>query len=139
MDSLSLRERLEQHRANPACAGCHTLMDPIGFGLEHYDAIGTYRTRDGAGEIDATGMLPSGDSFDGALELGTLLAADPRFQRCLTKKFLTFAVGRLLDRPVDGAWVDHLAAQAQASGGSLKSIIRSALLSEAFLSRGIDT
>lgn len=136
MDSLSLRERLEQHRANPACAGCHNLMDPIGFGLEQYDAIGAYRTRDKAGEIDATGTFPSGDSFNGALELSTLLAADPRFQRCVTKKFLTFAVGRLLEGPADGAWVERVAAQAQANGGSLKSIIRSVLLSDVFLSRG---
>jgi hypothetical protein len=135
MDSLTLRQRLEQHRANPSCAGCHNLMDPIGLGLEQYDAIGTYRTRDGASAINATGMLPSGASFDGALELSALLAADPRFPRCVTKKFLTFAAGRLLDRPSDDAWVELLLKRAQAEGGSLTSIIRSVLLSEVLLSR----
>jgi hypothetical protein len=135
MDSLTLRERLEQHRENPSCAACHNLMDPIGFGLEQYDAIGSYRMRDGTAEIDATGMLPNGDAFDGALELSALLAADPRFPRCVTKKFLTFAAGRLLDRPADNAWVEQLAKRAQADGGSLKSIIRAVLLSDVFLSR----
>ncbi|HEX6243518.1 MAG TPA: DUF1588 domain-containing protein, partial [Polyangiales bacterium] len=136
MDSLSLRQRLEQHRANPACSGCHNLMDPIGFGLENYDAIGSYRTRDGSANVDATGVMPDGSRFNGALELSGLLAADPRFSRCVTRQFMTFAVGRLLDGSVDEAWVEHLAARAQAEDGSLKSIIRTVLLSDAFLSRG---
>lgn len=135
MDNLTSRQRLEQHRANPSCSGCHNRMDPIGFGLENYDAIGTHRTREGSGVIDATGTLPDGATFNGALELSNLLADDPRFPRCVTRQFMTFAVGRLLDESADAAWVEYLATRAQAEDGSLKSIIRSVLLSEAFLSR----
>jgi hypothetical protein len=135
MSGLTLRQRLEQHRANPACSGCHDLMDPIGFGLENYDAIGAYRTREGPAAVVATGTMPDGSTFNGALELSLLLADDPRFPRCVTRQFMTFAMGRLLDEPADAAWVDYLAARAQAANGSLGSIIRTVLLSEAFLSR----
>lgn len=135
MSSLTLRERLEEHRKNPACAACHKVMDPLGFGLENYDAIGAYRTREGDAPINATGTLPDGSSFDGALELSAILAKDERFPRCVTRKFMTFATGRLLDQPEDERWVDYLTAHAQLSDGSLTSIIKAVLLSDVFLSR----
>ena len=75
--NLTLRERLELHRADPSCAGCHNVMDPLGFGLEHYDAIGRYRTLDGTSPVDASGELPDGTSFDGAAELSGLLSRRP--------------------------------------------------------------
>ena len=61
--TASMRQQLEQHRANPACASCHARMDPLGFGLENYDAVGRWRTKDGKFPVDAAGTLPGGHSF----------------------------------------------------------------------------
>jgi hypothetical protein len=133
--TLTLRQRMEEHRKNPVCSPCHSLMDPIGFGLENYDAIGRYRTTDAAGAIDASGVLPDGTSFNGAVDMATVLARDARFSDCLTRKFMTFAVGRLLNQPSDGALVASLAAKARAASGSFPSIVRQVLLSDGFRSR----
>jgi hypothetical protein len=135
MTAATMRQRLEQHRADPACSGCHTLMDPIGFGLETYDAIGVYRTQEASVNIDATGTLPDGRKFNGALELANLLAGDVRFPACVTKKFMTFAIGRLLNQPDDTAWAEYLAGRAQSAGGSLPAVMRSVLLSDSFRAR----
>jgi hypothetical protein len=133
----SMRALMERHRADPACAGCHAVMDPIGFGLENYDGVGAYRTTDNGAPVDATGILPDGTAFDGGLELSAILAADPRFQRCVTEKFMTFAIGRLLDRhsPLDASWIDYLSHEALARNGSFDGIIRTVVSSEAFRSR----
>jgi len=92
------REVLEQHRANSVCAGCHRVLDPIGFALENYDAVGAWRTRDGGtlGEpIDATGQLVDGTRVDGVVALRQALIRDPQvFVRTMTEKLLTYAVGR---------------------------------------------
>jgi hypothetical protein len=133
--AATMRQRLEQHRADPACSGCHTLMDPIGFGLENYDAIGGYRTMDAGATIDATGTLPDGRNFNGAIELGGLLASDARFPGCVTQKFMTYAIGRILNQPDDSAWVSYIAAQSRSAGGSLRQIIKAVLVSNAFRSR----
>ncbi len=136
MPGLTGRQLAEAHRVNPTCAACHTLMDPIGFGLENYDAIGTYRTMEGTSSIDASGALPNGSTFNGAVELANNLAKDPRFTSCVTKKFMTFAVGRLLNQKDDASWVSYLAGRAEQSGAaSLPSIIRAILLSDGFRSR----
>lgn len=99
----SLREMMEQHRANPACANCHASMDPIGFAFENFDAIGRYRYSDGEFPIDPAGVLPGGVEFSGPKELIQILKARrEQFVRCLTEKLLTFALGRGLeyyDRP----------------------------------------
>jgi hypothetical protein len=96
--SASMRQQLEQHRANALCAGCHARMDPLGFGLENYDAIGRWRTRDGNFAVDASGLLPNGKSFAGAAELKAILKADPGpFVQALTEKMLTYALGRGLE------------------------------------------
>jgi mono/diheme cytochrome c family protein len=97
--SASLRQQLEQHRANPACASCHTRMDPLGFGLENYDAVGHWRTQDGKFPVDSTGTLPGGHSFRSPAGLKEILKADrDAFARCLTEKMLTYALGRGLER-----------------------------------------
>lgn len=96
--SASMRERLEQHRANPKCAGCHDQMDPIGFGLENYDAVGAWRSHEGKFAIDASGVLPGGRRFQGARELKEILKAQAdAFTRNLTEKMLTYALGRGLE------------------------------------------
>jgi hypothetical protein len=98
-EGLSLRERMVEHRKNPDCASCHARMDPIGFGLENFDAIGRFRTEDAGLPIDATGELPSGETFSGPQELKQiLLAQKDRFVQNLARKTLGYALGRSLTR-----------------------------------------
>jgi hypothetical protein len=95
----TLRERMEQHRANPECAVCHEQMDALGFALENFDAIGAWRLFDGEYKIDASGELPGGEKFNGPTELAKLLrdGKKKKFVRCLTEKMLTYALGRGLE------------------------------------------
>jgi Protein of unknown function (DUF1592)/Protein of unknown function (DUF1588)/Protein of unknown function (DUF1587)/Protein of unknown function (DUF1585)/Protein of unknown function (DUF1595)/Ca-dependent carbohydrate-binding module xylan-binding len=93
--SGSLRQRMEQHRANPNCATCHNKMDPLGFAFENFDAIGRWRTKDGTFDIDASGVLPDGQAFQGPAELKSILKSKKDlFGRCLAEKMLTYALGR---------------------------------------------
>ncbi len=95
---VSVRERLEQHRTNPVCAGCHEPMDPLGFALEHFDPIGHWRDTDGGAAIDASGALPDGTTFEGLAGLRTeLLKAPEQFVATVTEKLLTYALGRNLE------------------------------------------
>ena len=97
--SASLRQQMEAHRKNPTCASCPARMDPLGFGLENFDAVGGWRTKDGDFPIDASGVLPSGKSFQGPAELKTLLNEDrAAFVRGMTEKLLTYSLGRGLER-----------------------------------------
>ena len=94
-EGLSIRARLEQHRANPACAACHARMDPYGFGLENFDAIGRWRSTTGGETIDASDVLPDGTRFDGPSELRDAILRRPgSFVETFTRKLLTYAVGR---------------------------------------------
>jgi hypothetical protein len=95
---LTMRERMAQHRTNAVCASCHARMDPLGFALEQFDAVGRWRTRDESGlPIDASGTLPEGTAFDGVTGLREILLARPElFVTTLTEKLLTYAVGREL-------------------------------------------
>jgi hypothetical protein len=96
--SMTMRERVAQHRSDPACASCHNLMDPVGFALEKYDAIGRWRTTDDGLPVDATGSLPDGVRFDGATGLQRALLARPDlFVSTLAEKLLTYASGRGLE------------------------------------------
>ncbi len=94
----SVRESLEQHRANPSCASCHRVLDPIGFALENFDAVGAWRTRDGGtlgDAVDASGQLIDGTKVDGVVALRQALVREPEtFVRTFTEKLLTYAVGR---------------------------------------------
>ncbi len=109
-EGLSLRKKLERHRTDTACAGCHVRMDGIGFAMENFDALGRFRTQERKGDkelIDATGELPSGDKVEGPAGLRKYLRDQKQmFARCFTEKLLTFAIGRRLDtfdkRSVDG-------------------------------------
>jgi hypothetical protein len=98
---LSMRERMEEHRANPVCANCHKLMDPIGLSLENFDAIGAWRVRDGSNvsslgtPIDASGVLLDGTKVDGVVALRKALVRQPDvFVGTLTEKLLIYALGR---------------------------------------------
>jgi hypothetical protein len=95
---LAMRERMAQHRANPACSGCHQLMDPVGFSLENYDAVGRWRDREGETIIDASGNLPDGVQFEGMAGLKQAVLSRPElFVTTMTEKLLTYALGRGLD------------------------------------------
>ncbi len=94
----TLRQRMEQHRANPACATCHDLMDPLGFGLENFNAIGGWRDKDGEYPVDASGKLPDGPEFNGPRDLSQKLALQKDlFLRTITEKILVYALGRGLE------------------------------------------
>ncbi|MFT4546761.1 MAG: hypothetical protein ACI8XO_003038 [Verrucomicrobiales bacterium] len=92
--TASLRERLEIHRSNPDCAGCHAKMDPIGFALENFDAIGRWRDLDGEFVIDASSELPGGVKIDGVEGLKREIASREDFLKVLTERMLTYAIGR---------------------------------------------
>ena len=94
----TLRQRMEQHRANPNCASCHTQMDALGFAFENYDAIGAFRKQDGGADIDSSGTLPDGKSFRGPAELKAILKGKQELiTRNLVEKLLIFALGRGLE------------------------------------------
>ncbi len=97
-DAETLRDKLEQHRADPVCASCHDMLDPLGFTFENYDAIGKYREVDGGRPIDSSGELED-VTFEGAQDLANYVAKDPRFTACLTERFFAFAAGHI---PADG-------------------------------------
>jgi len=93
--ATSLRQRLEAHRNNPACASCHKIMDPIGLALEHFDLVGTWRERDGRTPIDASGQLVDGTPLHGAADLRqALLSRSDAFVTAATEKLFTYALGR---------------------------------------------
>lgn len=124
----TLRQRMEQHRADPACATCHKLMDPLGFGLENYGATGAWRIHDGTAEVDASGELPDGQRFDGPAGLRSLLAdRNEDFRRCFIEKLLTYALGRGLDY-YDACAVERIAA-ASATGGDRFCVILAEIVS----------
>jgi len=120
---MSLRQQMEKHRADPMCASCHSKMDPLGFGLENYNAIGKWRTQDGKFPVDASGTLPNGKSFQTPDQMRALLvAALPQFARCLTEKMLTYALGRGL-HPYDRRTVDGIDRDLAADGYHFQSLI----------------
>lgn len=132
-DKLSLRERLERHRADASCAACHRRMDPLGFGLENFDAIGAWRDKDGTLPIDTTGTLPDGVSFKGPAELRKMLVTVRRddFLRCLTEKMLTFALGRKLEYS-DAPAVDQIVDQLKRNDYRFSTLVVGIVRSEPF-------
>jgi hypothetical protein len=137
-DAATLRERLEVHRANPACASCHSQMDPLGFALENFDAVGRWRDRDGAFPIDSSGELAGGQKFGGASDLKRILAtsAAKRFTRCLIENLLTYALGRGLE-PADHCTVEAIRKRLLADEYRMRTIVLGIVESPAFLNRGI--
>jgi PAS domain-containing protein len=121
--SMTLRQQMEAHRANPACASCHSRMDPLGFGLENLNAIGEWRDKDGSLPIDASGMLPGGRKFTGPVELKALLKESREdFVKGLTEKLLTYALGRGLER-YDRPVISEIAAKLPANQYRFSSLV----------------
>ncbi len=131
----TLRQRMEQHRANPNCATCHGRMDPLGFGLENFDAIGAWREQDGGLPIDASGTLPGGRSFDGPKGLRQILVSRrDDFVRNLAEKLLTYALGRGLDY-YDGCALDKIVTGLNANDQKFSSLVIEIVRSDPFLKR----
>ncbi len=133
--ALSMRERLAEHRSNPVCASCHNVMDPVGFALENYDAIGRWRTEEDGIPIDASGALPDGSKFDGVAGLKKALLAKPEiFVTALTEKLLTYALGRGVDY-YDAAAIREIVRGAQDHDYRFSSIIQGIVESKPFQMR----
>jgi Protein of unknown function (DUF1592)/Protein of unknown function (DUF1588)/Protein of unknown function (DUF1585)/Protein of unknown function (DUF1587)/Protein of unknown function (DUF1595) len=128
----SVREKLTQHRANPACAGCHSRIDPLGFGLENFDVIGRWRSEDAGKPVDSSGELPDGKKFQGPDELkAVLLDHKDLFIRNLTSKMLGYALGRGLTLK-DSCTVDNIVAQLKDNNYSAQTLIEAIVLSVPF-------
>jgi mono/diheme cytochrome c family protein len=120
---LTMRERLSEHRKNPACSGCHNLMDPVGFSLENYDAVGRWRTREETAPIDAAGGLPDGSKFDGVDGLEAALLQRPElFATTITEKLMTYALGRGVE-PSDAPAVRRVVERASQNGYRFTSFV----------------
>jgi mono/diheme cytochrome c family protein len=120
---LTLRERMEQHRANPTCASCHARMDPLGFSLENFDATGQWRTRDGSTVIDVSAVLPDGTKFEGPNGLRSMLLSQPeQVVTAVTEKLLVYALGRGIEY-YDAPAVRKIVREAASSNYTLQALI----------------
>ena len=134
----SVRERMEEHRSNPVCASCHARMDPLGFALENYDAIGRWRTAGEDGQpIDASGTLPDGTAFDGPSALRELLLSrQDEFVMAIAEKMLTYALGRGLE-PSDRPALRAIVRQSRSEGSTWSSLVHAIVKSPQFQMRKI--
>jgi mono/diheme cytochrome c family protein len=129
---VSLRERLEQHRRDPSCSPCHVLMDPLGFGLENYDAVGAWRTHDGKFPIDTSGTLPGGQAFTGSKGLKEILKGkSDAFVNNVTEKLLTYSLGRGLER-FDRPTVEAINRQIVANNYKFSALVMEVVKSKPF-------
>jgi hypothetical protein len=135
---VSLRERLEQHRRDPNCSPCHVLMDPLGFGLENYDAVGAWRTHDGKFEIDSSGTLPGGQTFTGSKGLKQILKGkSDAFVQNVTEKLLTYSLGRGLER-FDRPTVDAINHQVAANNYRFSALVMEVVKSKPFQMQSVE-
>jgi hypothetical protein len=133
--ALSMRERMAEHRSNPACSGCHKLMDPVGFSLENYDAVGRWRTAEENKPIDASGGLPDGSKFEGVSGLEQALLRRPEvFAATFTDKLLTYALGRGVEY-YDAPAVRRIVREARAKNFRFSSFIMGIVSSTPFQMR----
>jgi hypothetical protein len=136
--NLTLRQRTELHRTNAVCNNCHKILDPIGFGLENFDAIGRWRDKDeSGGPIDAVGELPGGKHFASPKELKAIIASrQDDLTRNLTEKLLAYALGRQLDG-YDHIIVDQMLKTITVDGYRAQSLISEIVTSYPFLNRRV--
>jgi hypothetical protein len=133
LENASIREKLEAHRQDPVCASCHDIMDPIGLAMENYDAIGAWRTKDNGFDVDASGVMPGGEEFDGANEMAGLISKDPRFAKCAAEKVFTYALGS--GEGLDEHYLEQVTEKFAAGGLKLNELIALVATSEPFLYR----
>jgi hypothetical protein len=135
---MTMRERMEQHRANPVCASCHKLMDPMGLALENFDAVGAWRDKEngGSGEpIDASGQLADGTKIDGLIGLREAILKQPEaLVTTVTEKLLTYALGRGLE-PEDVPAVRAIVRQSERDGYRFTSLMEGVVNSTPFRMR----
>ncbi|HWD37988.1 MAG TPA: DUF1592 domain-containing protein [Fimbriimonas sp.] len=133
--AATVRQLMEEHRKNPMCAACHAKMDPLGFGLENFDAVGQWRTTDHDAPIDCSGVLPNGQKFDGPAELKQiLLQRKDLFARALTEKLLTYGLGRGVES-ADRCAIDGIVKQSSKNGYRFASLITAVVDSDPFRKR----
>jgi mono/diheme cytochrome c family protein len=133
--TASLRKQMETHRTNAICASCHSRMDPLGFALENYDAIGKWRTMDGGFPVDSTGVLPGGKKFSNSAEMRQILSERvPELTRTLTEKLLIYSLGRGLQR-YDRPTVNGITRKVAASGYGFQALVQEVVRSLPFQSR----
>jgi hypothetical protein len=132
----TLRQRMEQHRADPACAVCHKVMDELGFALENYDAVGKWRMQDEVGTIDPRGELPDGTTFQGSKELQLMIRTGMRakFVRCVAEKMLVYALGRGLEY-YDECTLDKIASDLRDSDYRFSAMVIAICESDPFRKR----
>lgn len=137
--NLSVRQRTELHRTNPVCANCHRILDPIGFGLEKFDAIGRWREQDTNGQpIDSAGELPGAKRFSGPADLKAIIAGrDADVARSLVEKLLAYALGRKLEG-YDQIVVDDLMGEIARDGYRMRAVIDGVITSYPFTHRRIE-
>ncbi len=133
---LTMRETMEIHREKPLCASCHARMDPIGLGLENFNALGQWRDKESGKTIDTAGQLITGEKFNNVAELSKIMATTRRmdFYRCLAEKLLTYAIGRGPEY-YDSPTIDRLAEQLDREGGKLKTLVYGIVESAPFQKR----
>jgi hypothetical protein len=132
------RERYEAHTTDPACAGCHNMMDPIGFGFENYDAVGLYRTKEGTLPVDASGEVVGADDADGefvgAVELAKQLAESDTVRQCVVTQWFRFGYGRAEEK-ADDCTMDVLNEAFAASEWKIEALLLALTQTDAFVYR----
>ncbi len=132
---LSLRERLAIHRQDPGCASCHKTMDPLGMGLENFDAVGRWRDTESDKPVDASGDLPSGEKFSGPIELIAIIQGrQDQFYRALTERLMIYSLGRGLEY-YDKCAVDHALTLMKQRGNRFSALVEGIVTSDPFLKR----
>jgi hypothetical protein len=133
----TLREQLEQHRANPSCAACHKQMDPIGLALENYDAVGRWRTEERGAPIDASGELPTGEVIKNPADLIRLIREkkSEQFARTLTEKLMTYAIGRGIEY-YDRCAIDKILSETSKNDYRFKDLLLAIITSDPFQRKG---
>lgn len=132
--TLPTKQRYEQHREDPECAGCHVLLDPLGFGFEHFDALGQFRTMDGQNPVDATGEVVGADDadgpYDGHRELTERLAGSDYARACVSRQWFRYALGRL-ETTADACSLDDIYARFESSDYDIRELMVAIAVSDA--------
>jgi hypothetical protein len=134
MPGQTVRQQVEAHGRMPACAPCHSLLDPVGLSLERFDGIGRYRETYADGlPIDASGVFPGGQPFDGLQGLAATIASDPSFVSCAAQKLFTFGIGRRIDESDPSApYLSQIVDGWKANGLTLRNLLKQLAVNDTF-------